>query len=450
MSTQQMIPSMKLTKDNYLKWSNEWKLLYPSYGICGQEILEQRNHWETELMPMRQTHVVENVRQMDGTVVQQQRPWTAQDSTALPARLAAYETKHEKYVMNRQKLMVNIISSIDSLLLNSIQNMHQYEGIINNGNHRQLVELIHYAMESTGVTQTELRRQFDNLTQGDEELTQHIIKFEELASKINAHNLTPRAKAVRLVESVNFSRYQTIIANWTLLGQLEPYPEYNLVKEKLMKYDDKLKSQESIISETSGKYAGLQATARSSTVTCYNCGEMGHIKSECRRAPVVCNICGQYHPTHLHDRLGKQKYGQSHIGDTYPYPYPQNYPSSYYQSEDGTRGRSKGNSGRMRGRGSMRGGTQQGRSSIGGRGINSNDSRVGNVTSSVTSMKGVVKKPTNIKASYLGTVNRDLVNRSDDARQDSGLQYHEAFSAWGDAYNGQDIANDEEISDVIQ
>ena len=98
----------------------------------------------------------------------------------------------------------------------------------------------------------------------------------------------------------------------------------------------------------------------------------------------------------------------------------------------------------------MRGGTQQGRSSIGGRGINSNDSRVGNVTSSVTSMKGIVKKPTNIKASYLGTVNRDLVNRSDAARQDSGLQYHEAFSAWGDAYNGQDIANDEEISDVIQ
>ena len=55
-----------------------------------------------------------------------------------------------------------------------------------------------------GCTQTELRRQFDNLTQGDEELTQYIIKFEELASKINAHNLTPRAKAVRLVELLIF------------------------------------------------------------------------------------------------------------------------------------------------------------------------------------------------------------------------------------------------------
>jgi hypothetical protein len=97
-----------------------------------------------------------------------------------------------------------------------------------------------------------------------------------------------------------------------------PFPKYNIVKDKIMKYDEILSKSDKVLSTSSTStvmngfssvaYGSSISAVNGSTVTCLNCGRRGHIRRDCMHEPVKCSRigCKQWHPTQFHDKLASQ------------------------------------------------------------------------------------------------------------------------------------------------
>jgi hypothetical protein len=299
MSNTGMKPEVSLTEGNYLDWNRQWKLYFGGYGMAGKELSENRYIRNQFRRPIIGAMIREQQR-VDGEDVWVDREITNADLKQLPARQAEYDSAQEKYERSRGQLIVNILNSVENSLLIYIQNQSSFDEIITDNDHLKLWNLIKTVNNTKGGSQVELIQKWRNLKQTSDSLSNHLNLFEQLYVNIDtaAAGITPRAKAEQLIRSVNFQRYNSILANYYL--QLEQpvegedtFPTYNNLKDKLLRYDEILiKNQPSNV-ESKTEETIFFTKEKKMNITCYNCGEKGHIAKHCP------NNNRQFNPTKM-------------------------------------------------------------------------------------------------------------------------------------------------------
>jgi hypothetical protein len=290
MASSGLKPEIILTNGNHLEWNRQWIVIFGSYGTAGKEIAQNR-YIRNEIQRPIVGALVREQQIIDDEIVWVNRQMTNEERKSLPARQSEYDTAQEKYEKSRGQLIVNILNSIDSSLITDVQNQSSFDDIITENDQIRLWNLIKTVISIKGGSQVELLQRWRNLKQSTESISKHIKSFEQLYANIDAGaaGITPRAKAEQLVRSVNFVRYNMILANHYLEmeqpvpdGALDPFPSYNILKDKLLRYDEILMKNLPVQSESQSADDAIFFTKEKKfNPTCYNCGEKGHIAKYC-------------------------------------------------------------------------------------------------------------------------------------------------------------------------
>lgn len=324
-------PKSLLTRQNYLEWTRDWALCLPSYGTAGDEVTKQKATIEFLHKPLVGDRMWQIEEDENGGEVWVQVEMTEYQKRQVPTRLATWKSEYEKYKKARGALINNIMNSIDESLRITIMNQPTYTDLTQKSDSVGLWKLITQVMQSQGASQQDLINQWNNLRQLNtstgqlEDIQVHINMFEQILININceANGITDRRKAEQLIKSVSLSKYESIIGNWILMIEqpeeiTNPFPKYNVVKDKIMKYDEILSKSDKVLSTSSTStvmngfssvaYGSSISAGNGSTVTCLNCGRRGHIRRDCMHEPVKCSRigCKQWHPTQFHDKLASQ------------------------------------------------------------------------------------------------------------------------------------------------
>lgn len=324
-------PKAQLSRQNFLEWTRDWALCLPSYGIAGDEVVKQKETIEFLHKPIIGQLMWEMQENEAGQEVWAQVPMSDYHKRQVPNRLSAWKSEYEKYKRARGTLINNLINSIDESLKITIMNQPTYTELTSKPDAVGLWKLITHVMQSQGASQQDLINQWNNLRQFDpntghvEDIQVHINKFEQILININteAHGINDRRKAEQLIKSISLSRYESIIGHWILMIEQpedisHPFPKYNVVKDKIMKYDEILSKSDktsksmtatSVVNGFSTSYDNKYPSSTTSVVTCLNCGRRGHVRRDCMNQPVKCARpgCKQWHPTQLHDKLATQQ-----------------------------------------------------------------------------------------------------------------------------------------------
>jgi hypothetical protein len=289
MSSQGLKPDIILTDRNYLEWSRQWMLHFGGYGVAGKEI-QQNTYIRNQIRRPIIGANMQELQRVDGADIWVDRPMTNEDRKQLPARQAEYDTAQEKYERSRGQLIVSIMSSVESTLLTYIENQPTFDEIIATNDQIKLWNLIKTVNNTKGGSQIELLQKWRNLKQNTENISNHLKQFEQLYANIDtaAAGITPRAKAEQLIRSVNFHRYNPILANHYLqleqpvaVGEVDNFPTYNALKDKLLRYDEILIKNQSSDMESKTEETIFFTKEKKMHIICYNCGEKGHIAKHC-------------------------------------------------------------------------------------------------------------------------------------------------------------------------
>jgi hypothetical protein len=393
-------PRVQLSRQNFLEWTRDWALCLPSYGTAGDEVAKQKETIEFLHKPIIGDMMWQMEENFAGDEVWVQVPMNEYHKRQVPSRLTAWKSEYEKYRKARGVLINNLINSIDESLKITIMNQPTYPELTSKSDSVGLWKLITHVMQSQGASQQDLINQWNNLRQINpssghlEDIQIHINKFEQILININteANGITDRRKAEQLIKSISLSRYESIIGHWILMIEqpedpTNPFPKYNVVKDKIMKYDEILSKSDKISKPSSTTVMNGFTTISydnnfsypDSNVTCLNCGRRGHVRRECTNQPVKCTRpgCRQWHPTQFHDKLATKYDPMSHpMIKTF-------YPGRGFVQPS---------------RGAAR---NLNYSSTGGKEIGVGEKSSSQYTTSNSKQGKVFKKPTNIKAKML-------------------------------------------------
>jgi hypothetical protein len=330
-------PRIGLNRSNFLEWHREWQLSLPSYGLAGEEVMKLKETIEFLHKPtLGDTMWI--LTEESGEEKWTEIKMTPYHRKQLPSRLSSWKNDFDKYKRSKGLLISNLINSIDESIRITLMNQPSYNEIIANLQSIKLWNLITLVMQSQGSSQQDLINEWNNLRQYDNingsiiDLNKHINKFEQIYMNINplTSGISDRRKAEQLVKSLHFQRYQAIIGPWIILvdtpdNPLNPFPTYNEVKDRIMKYDQVLKKSESennnsdytLSAFSLHKKVKSHQSFSPNPITCLNCCKRGHVRQECFSKPVKCDIpgCRQWHPTQLHDKLASKTHSMSKFED---------------------------------------------------------------------------------------------------------------------------------------
>lgn len=317
-------PSVLLKEENgfinYLEWKRAWEIHFPGYGTAGKEVMEDREIRSLEWRPVVGPTMPEE-QMVNGVLQIVNRPMTNDEKKQVPTKLTAWSVAQEKYDKSKGQLLSAMLESIEQSLHMYVENQPAYDGIIRQNNTRDLWKLIKTVVSNKGGSQLELIMKWRNLTQGDLPLSVHINQFEKLYANIDttANQITPRQKAEQLVKSVDLEFFSPIIGHTIImveqpapLGMPDPFPEYNVIKDQLIRFETHKNKLKPTVADTSTSSTAMYANSQTN-VTCFKCLQPGHFSRDCKNQ-AKCSICGGSHHSNRHnDQLTK-----SHRNDNAP------------------------------------------------------------------------------------------------------------------------------------
>lgn len=288
-------PNYQLTVENdsinFLSWKRSWQLCLGCYGTAGEEILNNQLNARIHVAePMVQQFVLDEVN-VNGVIQIVQRGWNAEDRKQLPARKAEWAAMQEKYKKSRGQLMAAILETIDQNLATDLENQPQYDEIIRANDHLGLWRLVGHVVAMKGGSQVNLVTKWRNLRQDTNTLAAHIKQFERLLANIDGavQPISPREKAEQLVRSIDHSKYNVVFGPFYHLlevpvpaGVIDPFPTYDDLKNRLIKYDASFKRDIKMEVDTSAMFA---ETTGIENRRCYRCGKHGHLVKDCKVKP---------------------------------------------------------------------------------------------------------------------------------------------------------------------
>ncbi len=201
--------------------------------------------------------------------------------------------KYKKYVARRDRALATIVLSIDVSLLYLLEDPQDPAKVWQ--------ELSNQFQKRTWANKLKLRRKLFTLRLKEENpMKEHIKQMTEIFGELAviAESVSKEDKVVYLLASLP-PTYDVLVT--ALESGSETVPALNVVTERLLREEEKLKGKQAserepkalVTGGTNPRTSG-NPRAGSKPFTCHYCGKPGHFKRDCRKWAKRCSEGGGY------------------------------------------------------------------------------------------------------------------------------------------------------------